>query len=130
MTRVDTYMTRGDSKDLTFVISESDGRLVDLTGASVTMHVRIGDDVIEKTGVVPPQVVSTGQVKVSIDPADTDSLVLPEGLTPGSRATYRWILPYDLEVTMSGNVRTPIGGVLVVAQDVRADPEPEPDPEP
>jgi hypothetical protein len=111
-------MVRGDSYDLDFLLSDSDGNLLDLTGYSALMSVNSKKEpgpADDPEFTCAGTIVSPGLVRITPSATDTD------------RVGAFW---YDLEITSpAGAIRTPVGGPFLIAQDITKNLETEWSPE-
>ena len=99
---------RGDTWLRSWIIKDSTGVPVDLTGASARMHVRNTDDLTLSVSVGTGLTITAdaGRVDLRVDAVDTAKFAL---------TTYR----FDLEITFAdGIVRTIEQGRLIVVEDV------------
>ena len=131
---MDIFITRGDTPSFTFTVLDPANPLpngrpspVNLTGASITFTARetvdAGTATVVKTTadgitILPQLGTDIGKCRVDLDNADTASLVLPQWLTDIGKLTYKWRLPYDLQVVLGGKITTPARGLLVIGQEM------------
>jgi hypothetical protein len=107
--RENIVVMRGDSRVLERTLLEG-GIPMDLTSATITFTV---DGLFSKTldngiELVPPDSgTEPGQVEITIEPEDTDGA-----------SDYRRAYRYDVEVTDTGVVTTPLYGDFIVVPDV------------
>lgn len=103
---------RGDTWQRAWVIKDSAGNPVDLTGATARLHVRdaAGAKVMEA---------STADGRLTLQPAaGRIDLVMPAAVTEVAPANYR----FDIEVTYPSGVRTTYEqATLVVLEDMSRD---------
>jgi hypothetical protein len=104
----DITMVRGDTREFSVTVTDSEGDPFDLTDATITLSV---DELnIEKTvgaGITVADPL-TGVASIVIDPDDTES-------APDIRRAYR----YDVQLVLEdGRVKTPIRGLFIVLPDV------------
>lgn len=103
---------RGDTWQRAWVIKDSSGNPIDLTGAVVRLHVRDADG-------VKVMEASTADGRLTLHPSvGRIDLVMPSSATEVAPANYR----FDIEVTYPSGVRTTYEqATLVVLEDMSRD---------
>lgn len=116
--RYDLEIYKGDTPKFTFNLSDTGGP-IDFTGATAIVQVKtVAGDGSEGTAVTPGPTVNstnfaTGVVVIEVSVAASNALAV------AAAPTYIDGLMWELEVTdSSGNVRTYLGGLIKIYEDV------------
>lgn len=106
--RQDFKFVRGDTWKARFIFKDSAGELIDLTGSTWLVQVRLAspDGTLFGTFTVSTVSQADGRIDISLDETVTAAA--------DPKAVY-W---YDVEQTLSGDVATPVHGKINVVADV------------
>lgn len=106
--RQDFKFVRGDTWKARFIFKDSDGAVIDLTGSTWLVQVRLASP--------DGTLFGTFSVTTTLDAEGLIDIVLDETVTANAdpKATY-W---YDVQQTLSGDVATPVHGKINVVADV------------